>query len=46
MEYDVMVQRIADFFIGGGFVCETPEEEGMFLWAKEQVDAERRVKEI
>ena len=32
-----MIQELADLFIGGGFECETPEEELMLLWAKEEL---------
>lgn len=32
------IQELADLFIGGGFECETPEEEQMLLWVKEQMN--------
>lgn len=32
------IQELADLFIGGGFECETPEEEQMLIWVKEQMN--------
>ncbi len=32
------IQELADLFIGGGFECETPEEEQMLLWINEQMN--------
>ena len=32
------IQELADLFIGGGLECETPEEEQMLIWVKEQMN--------